>query len=136
MGAFQGVLTILPVSFRFCFSIVRNISSAVTLLASYSTTSQSLGHVHFDRLDTRKPIQGLFDLVRSGVSDELEPFAHAIDVQRDLARVGLAASPSRGRRVIPLSGGSYFRLRLLAQLPGASTKSQNESKESHKSSRA
>ena len=46
-------------------------------------------HVHFDLIDTRKPIQGIFDLVRSGVSDEIEAIAHPIEVQRDLTRIGL-----------------------------------------------
>ena len=55
--------------------------------------------VHLHRLDTRKPIQGIFDLVRSGVSDEIEAIAHPIEVQRDLARIGLAPSPSS--RAVP-----------------------------------
>ena len=38
----QGGTTIFPVNFRFCFSIMSNISFGVILLASYSTRRQSL----------------------------------------------------------------------------------------------
>ena len=48
-------------------------------------------------LDTWKPCQGFFDLVRSGNSGEVEAFNHALDVQVDRLH-GLGGNRSFGRR--------------------------------------
>ena len=70
-------------------------------------------NVHLDQLDTWKPIQGIFDLVRSGVSDQFHAFGHVLDVQRDDPRAGGLGVPGqfrvllvqlgvRPRRILPV----------------------------------